>query len=57
MYSPKIDPLLIPIIYRKAKESQKHMTEYVNDLIREKLNSDIKEPTEKTIPETKPDAA
>ena len=38
MYSPKISPSLIPIIYKKAKEEKKPMTIIVNDIIRDKLN-------------------
>ena len=38
MYSPKISPSLIPIIYKKAKEEKKPMTKIVNDIIREKLD-------------------
>jgi len=37
LYSPQIDPKLIPIIYRKAKEAKTPMTKYVNAILREKL--------------------
>lgn len=33
MYSPKISPSLIPLIYKKAKEQKKPMTKIVNEII------------------------
>jgi hypothetical protein len=38
MYSPRIYPSLIPIIYKKAKEEKKPMTKFVNDILRDKLS-------------------
>jgi len=37
LYSPQINPQLIPIIYKKAKELKMPMTKYVNGVLREKL--------------------
>jgi len=60
LYSPQIDPKLIPIIYRKAKEAKTPMTKYVNAILREKLAeqvSDTRTSSEPTIPQTNPKAA
>ena len=37
MYSPKISPLLIPIIYQKAKQEKKPMTKIVNEILSKEL--------------------
>jgi len=60
LYSPQIDPKLIPIIYRKAKEAKKPMTKYVNAIIRSHLAEQVADtPTssEPTTTQTKPKAA
>ena len=50
MYSPKIDPSLVPIIYTKAKEAKVPMTKYVNLILRDKLidTPATTEPTDST---------
>lgn len=37
MYSPKIKPKLIPVLYVLAKDVGKPMTEFVSDIIEEYL--------------------
>jgi hypothetical protein len=53
MYSPKIDELLIPIIYTKSKEAKKPMTKIVNEILRDKLIEKREEVPKSDIPETK----
>jgi len=60
LYSPQIDPALVRIIYRKAKEAKTPMTKYVNAILREKLIEQVADtPTilATTVPQTKPKAA
>lgn len=56
MYSPRLDPLLIPIIYKKAKEAKKPMTKYVNEILRSHLAEKVEDKpiaSESTNPEIK----
>jgi len=56
MYSPQIGPQLIPIIYKKAKESKKTMTRYVNEILLKHLAEKVEDKpvsTESTLPEIK----
>jgi len=60
LYSPQIDPQLIRIIYRKAKEAKTPMTKYVNAILREKLVEQVADTpnnTELILPQTKTKAA
>ena len=58
MYSPTIDPSLIKIIYKKAKESKVPMTKYVNAVLRNHLTEKVADQKpvtpETTAPKTKP---
>lgn len=45
MYSPKISPELIPLIYKKAKEKKKPMTKVVNEIIASWFLSEKLSPT------------
>jgi hypothetical protein len=54
LYSPQIDPQLVRIIYKKAKEAKKPMTKYVNGLLREKLIEKVEDKpiaSESTLPQ------
>ena len=56
MYSPQIDPQLVRIIYKKAKDAKKPMTKYVNSILREKLIEKVEDKliaSEFTLPQNK----
>ena len=56
MYSPRIEPLLIPIIYQKAKEAHIPMTKFVNQILKEHLTEKVEDKpatTESTTTEIK----
>ena len=52
MYSPKIKPDLIPMLYILGKEQGKPMTQIVDDILREYLTK-IRMITSKTVYEVK----
>jgi len=56
LYSPQIDPQLIPIIYKKAKEAKKPITKVVNEILHSHLVEKVEDKhlaTESTNPEIK----
>jgi len=44
MYSPKIQPELIPLLYRKSKQEHVPMTRLVNSILRLHFKSEAEQP-------------